>query len=865
MFLHRASLPSARVEALTDTLQGGIERSAGTLLASHPTGSAVGAQIAEVLGQSDDQDGQTRKMAMTVVTNALVFQAALAEAEMPVAEQSGATRPVRSPSEFRNRQNFLPTSLGDEWQRILEVNYWPIFHSAGSILRALPTRTAVAVLNALWETAEKLIAGGVTKSHDLTGVVFQRLIADRKFLATYYTRPAAASLLAGLALPIGRPLRPSGWDDLEAVSGLRIGDLACGTGTLLATSYQRLSLLHEVHGGNPEALHPIMMERGLVGLDVLNVAVHLTAAMLAGSFPGTPFEGECLLTMPFGRHDYGICIGSLDLLSEQPSFEIVQAAALTAGGRGEQKVRDILNRVGHRQFDLLIMNPPFTRHGAREGDRTLVHNPAFAAFESSEEDQDEMSKRATRLSRGGSAHGHAGLASYFFELAHRKLARSGTLALVLPLTSMSGMSWEGVRGKLISDYSSWILVTIAGRGSHKRSFSADTGMAECLLVCQKNRPTGEDDRRASYVVLSQQPMTTLEGELIAEAISSALKAGGIGRLEDGPFGGTDISIGATHIGQIIDGPVPSEGPWQIVGISDITLAQTAFQLSRGRLWIEGMVGTDLIEIPMATIGDVSSIGPHDLDITGSAIKADGLPQGPFEKIEGNPQGSAYPCLWNHESTQERGLVVSPDSHCRIRKVKGRVPAKLQERAAERWETASRVHYNRDLRFNSQSIIVATTEQPSLGGRAWPTVILNNDEHVYAFSLWCNSTLGIMCHWWMCNKSQEGRGTTTPTGIPLLPSLNISSLSEEQHVTAERVFEELSDERFLPFDQIDEDSARAVLDRRLIVDVLGLPAELCEPGGPIDLLRQKLASEPQLRADKRTRLVFTDDGEESETR
>src|SRR5205823_7723573 len=102
-------------------------------------------------------------------------------------------RPVKSPPEFRRNRNFLPTPLRDEWERILKVNYWPIFHSAGAILAALPTQTAVAVLNALWETAEDLIAGGVTKSHDLTGVVFQRLIADRKFLATFYTHPAAAA------------------------------------------------------------------------------------------------------------------------------------------------------------------------------------------------------------------------------------------------------------------------------------------------------------------------------------------------------------------------------------------------------------------------------------------------------------------------------------------------------------------------------------------------------------------------------------------------------------------------------------------------------------------------------------------------
>ena len=46
-----------------------------------------------------------------------------------------------------------------------------------------------------------------------------------------------------------------------------------------------------------------MMRHGLVGLDVLNIAVHLTAAMLAGTHPDTPFDGECLLTMPFGEQE----------------------------------------------------------------------------------------------------------------------------------------------------------------------------------------------------------------------------------------------------------------------------------------------------------------------------------------------------------------------------------------------------------------------------------------------------------------------------------------------------------------------------------------------------------------------------------
>ncbi|MGK7311237.1 MAG: hypothetical protein ACN0LA_03275 [Candidatus Longimicrobiales bacterium M2_2A_002] len=864
LLLHRASIPAWQVESLADTLETGVKRAEGGLTEAHAIGSAIGEKLADVLDQSDDEAGQTRRMAMTVIANALVFHAALAEAEMLV-EDDDEQRPVKSPREFRSNGVFLPTPLTDEWRRILVVNYWPIFHTAGALLDQLPTKTAAVVVGELWSTAEGLIAGGVTRSHDLTGIVFQRLIADRKFLATYYTRPAGAALLSGLAMPIEEPLGADKWADGDALAQIRIGDFACGTGTLLSTAYQRLSLLHEVHEGQPREMHPVMMKQGLVGLDVLNVAVHLTAAMLAGTHPDTPFEGECLLTMPYGEHDWGVSVGSLELLEEQPMFEMMQAAAHTAGGRGEEQVRNLLERVGHGHFDLVIMNPPFTRHGAREGDRTMVHNPAFAAFEATEEEQNRLSAHVRHLDRNGCGHGHAGLASYFVDLAHRKTASGGTVALVLPLSSMSGTSWEKTRDRWRVDYSSLLVTTISERGTHSRSFSADTGMAECLVIARKESPE-DGQARANFVVLNSQPQATLEGELIAQAITAEVEAGHVRTLEGGPFGGTRIALGDTTVGEILNCPLPFDGPWQMVGVTDMSLGQTAHQLGQGKLWIQQMPEEKAQDIPIAKVADVSDrIGPHHLDLTGARIKSDGLPQGPFEKVAGYSPGDAYPALWNHDSKRERTLLVEPDHHCQIREVDGGTPQRLRDRAETRWETATRAHYNVDFQFNSQSLVVAMTESLAIGGTAWPSVILEHRDHEYAFSLWCNSTLGFLCHWWMANKTQAGRGRTTVTGIPLIPTLDLRVLTAEQHAAAKEAFEALEDQRFLPFDQINEDEARAELDRRLLVNVLNLDPGLCEDGGPMELLREKLAAEPQIHGNKQTRVVFTPEGETTEAR
>ena len=438
MLVHRAAAPAPRVEALAAAFEIGVEQAANEFTRRWAYGSERGRAVAGELKQEDDTDGQTRRMAMTVVANALIFQESLAEAGFRVADNStGAEREVYGVAHFTPDDIFDNDGLRAEWRRILRVNYWPIFWIAHEIMAHMPTATAANVLTLLWRMAKRLVAGGVTRSHDLTGVIFQKLIADRKFLATYYTRPEAAALLAGLALPSGRAPRGADWGDGSVLASLQVGDFACGTGTLLSAAYQRLSLLHELHGGDPRELHAPMMKNGLVGLDVLNIAVHLTAAMLAGSHPDTPFDGECLLTMPYGDRYFrpnangngngngngkpkeAVTVGSLDLLAEsvQPGL-LGEAAAVTSGGREPEEVRDLVSRVGHGRFDLVIMNPPFVRPTGMEGRKIGAGNPAFAAFRTSREVQRKMQDSLVQL-RGGEpiASGNTGLAADFLELA----------------------------------------------------------------------------------------------------------------------------------------------------------------------------------------------------------------------------------------------------------------------------------------------------------------------------------------------------------------------------------------------------------------------------------------------------------------
>jgi hypothetical protein len=53
----------------------------------------------------------------------------------------------------------------------------------------------------------------------------------------------------------------------------------------------------------------------------------------------------------------------------------------------------------------------------------------------------------------------------------------------------------------------------------------------------------------------------------------------------------------------------------------------------------------------------------------------------------------------------------------------------------------------------------------------------------------------------------------------------------------------------PIHEIDKDPVRKELDERFAQEVLGLPEVLLQPGGPLDVLRMKLALEPSIRGNK----------------
>ena len=809
------SVPQRAVEYATAALEEGIEAAAALLDELNDTRPNVTLSIARLLGMSNVS--QTWRMACAILANALVFHERIAgmhEGVKPLASVYGSGNP----------QNETLAA----WEKILAVNYWAIFAIAKDILQQLNAEDAAVVLRRLRDTAQKVNAAGVDNAHDLTGRVFQRLIADRKYLATFYTLPASAALLARLAVA---KMDAVDWSNPGAIGNLRVADFACGTGALLSAVYEQVAARHERAGGDAKALHQVMMEQVLYGCDVMPSAVHITGSTLSGVEPSVAFTDSRLYTMPYGRMtDGSVKIGSLELLQPSDVLTLFNTSdpAMRTGSVGEETAAQIHVDIPDGAYDLVIMNPPFTRATNHEGAHADITNPAFAAFDATRADQTAMGERTNRLADDTCYHGNAGIASAFAALAHKKLKPGGVLALVLPLSVASGLSWQGFRQVIGCAYKELTVLTIASVKNDGLSFSADTDMGECLVIARKVRLNESSDNLALFVSLQHRPQGLAQASAVASLVKSSSS---IRRIEDGPYGGTRLVIGADLAGEAVTAPFEVNGEnWSAVRLVDYAVAQTAHALSKSKLRLPRY--EPIFNVPITNLSKVGKLGLVDRDIIGPA------PRGPFDLVAPSPTAT-YPVLWSHEAKKETRLICVPDSQLSVRQG-------MEKKAVSQWTTASRTHTNRNFRFNSQPLAAAFTEQPSIGGAAWPNVGFSNLKFDYAFSIWSNSTLGLLAFWWHSNRQQPGRGIITIRSAETLPVLDLRTLTDAQLATAQTIFDEFRDKEFKPAYLADADPTRALLDKHVLCDLLGFDEPTYHA---VRRLAEKWCAEPSVHGGK----------------
>ncbi|MYK18705.1 hypothetical protein F4055_11150 [Candidatus Poribacteria bacterium] len=819
--LHVGAIPNSQLEQAAQDLEYSIDSAAHLLEDAIADHRAIGTKIETILHQevfskdsvsvgaiseSRHLNLQTLRMAALIITDAFVFQSSLAgKAEM---------------ESVRSLRQLLPTidyaDVIADWNTILKVNYRPIFEDARYLVEALATddRLVKPVLTLLCEAARDLVDTGIAQIHELAGIVFQKLITDRKYVKANYTLPESAVLLSTLVLP-----------KLPEGKLPKVADFACGTGALLNGVYQRILSLYEQQGGNGKDIHQKMLEENIGGADIMPNATHLTAAALASTYAELKIRGTRIITAPYGKQDNGTyAIGALDWLDNTPVFKGMDTQAQQLGGT-ESVAVETQHVFKHGEFDIIIQNPPFTKPGTDQG--SGVPKTTFQGSDRPEEDKKAM-QAALRNKDSRVAHGLSGLVSYFVDLADRKLKHEGTIAYTLPATLQTSSPMQKVRDMLATEYQKVVVITIAEAKSEDAAFSADTNMTECIVVAKKG--VGSDTGRGKFVCLNQRPQSALEAVEIANYINQNSSTR---RLEDPPNGGDIIRIGDDIVGQMLNCPLLLGEGWEVSRVQSMALIQSAYRIQKGILHLP--MQTTNVNVPMCRVEDIGQVGWHPESVYGR--------DGPFDMVKGDANSDGYPCLWSLNSETQRSMLVNPDSRGIPRRNTEDILSKILTKN-------SRAHYNLYLRFNANSTLVLLTENPSVGVNRIPNVAFENPRHETAFVLWCNSTLGLMCHWIHSGKQQSGRGILTLKTLATTPTLDVRALSEEALSNAESVFERLKHKRMLPVNECAHDPVRHELDTNLLTEVLGIK----DIGvlASMQTLREMLCAEPSIHGGKKSK-------------
>ena len=214
-------------------------------------------------------------------------------------------------------------------------------------------------------------------------------------------------------------------------------------------------------------------------------------------------------------------------------------------------------------------------------------------------------------------------------------------------------------------------------------------------------------------------------------------------------------------------------------------------------------------------------------------------KGPFTRSNASATAT-YPSLWNHNAKNETRVICDPDSQLRVR------PG-MESEAATVWTTASRIHLNREFTFGAQALAIAFTEQESAGGRVWPNISFDDSRFDYALAVWGNSTLGLLCYWWHSTRQQSSKATITIRSAESLPILDLRALSDAQLATAKDIFEEFREKELKPAYIADADPNRALLDKRVVCDLLGFGRDTYET---VRRLSAKWSAEPSVHGGKR---------------
>jgi type I restriction-modification system DNA methylase subunit len=343
-----------------------------------------------------------------------------------------------------------PRSLRRAFSQIRDINYKPIYKF--DVLDAINQQYLRDTFDLLWGLEIERIR------FELPGRIFHELMPHeiRKMLASFYTRPHAADLLAQLAI---------------SQSDETIFDPACGSGTILTSAYKRKLDVFREEGktGNP---HKRFCEKEIYGADIMPFAVHLTAANLSAMDAGTIIkrtqiiQGDSIRLRPT-TYPVGIT-GHL--------FPEVAKAQTSKEDTYEVEIEPV---------DTVLMNPPFTKV-----ERGIKHFVDMKTFEPE-------------------CGGEVGLWGHFVMLADALLKAGGTYGAVIPINLLRGRENSKVRKFLFENWTPLYIL----KPTYNYGFSEWSEYRDILFIAKKEKPRMN---RAVKFCLVKKDLTRLTDEDVAD-------------------------------------------------------------------------------------------------------------------------------------------------------------------------------------------------------------------------------------------------------------------------------------------------------------------------------------------------------------
>ena len=448
--------------------------------------------------------------------------------------------------------------------------------------------------------------------------------------------------------------------------------------------------------------------------------------------------------------DANVRLGSLELLASDTLDGMPWAITTQV----DNEIDSTAVRIARNSFDLVIMNPPYTRDSLR-------HDQFSRNIES------KLKNHEKQLMGGTGAHG-SGYSSMFIVLGEHltKLSDGATIALVSPLVNATNYSSKEIRdilGKMFH-----IEYIVASHDPERFYFSENTNIPEMLLVGRRHPDEPNDQPPTLFVNLTVNPDNPSEAIALASALSDDRRGVSNAKLVTWP----PDRIAA--------------GDWTPSLYLDPRLSEILYEMRQNRWLPSGM--TDL--------NTLCEVGPDMRSINSNYTKTD--------------TGSRM-ALWGNNVEITNTMRPTPDTAILVKPGRDR-------QANKAWSQRGRLMVSRQPRLTTNHIFSVCLDEPIVGCRWIParprnTVNIERAHVEKAICIWLNSSPGVLA---MLGSGDRQHGASRFI-LPMdsMRSIPIPKLTAASAEALAEVFDEWADETPRPLAGAVECRVRRALDDAVI--------------------------------------------------